>query len=282
MLLPLFMTCDTLDFSHSIGSVNSPWNAIFIYERYPHGLGFTEKAYELLHDVMPAVLDTIRRCTCTDGCPCCVGKPLRQHTTWNIERGEASVPSKRSAVVILDGLLGDGSNLRNADTYSLTDSNADEKLKLERALRRRLERMREPNLFHPIEPQVPTAYPEPEPEESLATPDVAQRAERRRVFDSELRKRVAKHVPSTKLPALTGRPDVPHGMKMRSAKPPSHCPGGPEVPKETEPAKPDAARPIPSGDTLAARARRMKKRRDVPEDACLTRPLPDERIELWT
>ncbi|MBT4817504.1 MAG: DEAD/DEAH box helicase, partial [Lentisphaerae bacterium] len=27
MLLPLFMTCDTLDFSHTVGSVNSPWKA---------------------------------------------------------------------------------------------------------------------------------------------------------------------------------------------------------------------------------------------------------------
>ncbi len=264
MLLPLFMTCDTLDFSHSIGSVNSPWNAIFVYERYPHGLGFTEKAYELLHDLMPAVLDTIRNCTCTDGCPCCVGKPLRQETTWNVERGEASVPSKRSALTILKELLGDGSNLRNADTHSLTDSDADETLKLERALRRRLERMREPQIFHPIEPHVPTAYPEPEKEASLGMPDPARRAERRRSFDKELRKRVAKSIPSGKVPALTGRPDVPHGMKMRSAKPPSHFAGGPEVAKETEPAKPDAARPISSGDTLAARARRMKKRRSPP------------------
>jgi len=55
MLLPLFMTCDTLDFSHTVGSVNSPWNAIFVYERYPHGLGFTEKAYHLMHRILPAV-----------------------------------------------------------------------------------------------------------------------------------------------------------------------------------------------------------------------------------
>ncbi len=41
MILPMFMTCDTLDFSHTIGCANSPWNAMFIYERYPHGLGFT-------------------------------------------------------------------------------------------------------------------------------------------------------------------------------------------------------------------------------------------------
>ena len=26
MILPAFMTCDTLDFSHSVGSANSPWS----------------------------------------------------------------------------------------------------------------------------------------------------------------------------------------------------------------------------------------------------------------
>jgi hypothetical protein len=111
MLLPLFITCDTLDFSHSVGSANSPWSAVFIYERYPLGLGFTEQAYERMHEILPAVLDTIRQCPCEAGCPCCVGKPLRGYTTWNVERGEASIPSKAAAQMILE-LLGDGSALR--------------------------------------------------------------------------------------------------------------------------------------------------------------------------
>ena len=42
---------------------------------------------------MPAVLESITQCPCDKGCPCCVGKPLRQYTTWNVERGEASIYS---------------------------------------------------------------------------------------------------------------------------------------------------------------------------------------------
>jgi len=225
MMLPAFVTCSTLDFSHSIGSVNSPWNAIFIYERHPHGLGFTEKAYDLLHELMPAVLDNIRRCDCSDGCPCCVGKPLRQYATWNVERHEAHVPSKRASLMILEGLLGDGANLRNADTHSLTDSDADEELRLERALRRRLERMREPQVFHRIEPEVRMGYPEPEKTETLAEADVARRSERRRDFHRELRKRIAKKLPSDRLSPFAGGAKAPPGMKVRgSSKPPGYFP----------------------------------------------------------
>jgi DEAD/DEAH box helicase domain-containing protein len=256
MLLPAFMTCDTLDFSHTIGSVNSPWNAIFIYERYPHGLGFTEKAYERLHEVVPAVLDNIRQCPCADGCPCCVGKPLRQYATWNVERGEASIPSKASAVMILEGLLGDGANLANPDTHRLGEADAGDELRLETALRRRLERMREPQVFHPIEPRPKTEYPDAEKAEDLGSADVAARADRRRDFHRELRKRIAKHVPTDQLSPHAGGPPAPPGMKSRgSNKPPTHFPGRPKVRKEQV----DSEQPIRPGDSLAARARRLKK-----------------------
>jgi DEAD/DEAH box helicase domain-containing protein len=293
MLLPMFMTCDTRDFSHSIGSANSAWNAIFIYERYPHGLGFTEKAYDRLHEILPQVLDTISKCDCSDGCPCCVGKPLRQFATWNVERHEAHVPSKRASLMILDGLLADGSNLRAADRFALTDSEADVELRLERSLRRRLERMREPEVFHPIEPKVKTEYPEPEQPEALEEPDVSRRADRRRDFEKELRKRIAKKLPTDKLSPHARHVEPPPGMRRPgSAKPPGYFPGRPAAAGETpacgqkrpaarrpaaredgvgqasspvrggEASPQDAApEPIRHGDALAAKARKRKKNR---------------------
>jgi len=280
MLLPLFITCDTLDFSHSVGSVNSPWNAVFVYERYPHGLGFTEKAYERLHEIMPAVLQHIRNCPCKDGCPCCVGKPLRQYATWNVERGEGSVPSKASAVMILEGLLGDGSNLDCLDAQRLTASEAGSEQRLEQALRRRLERMREPQVFHPIEPRPTTGYPERESDDALAEPDVTRRAERRRAFHKELRRRLARHLSDERLPPDAGRRGPPPGMKRPGGgKPPTHFPGRPsprarelacdEAPGENGglvPEQPPGTAlvgrdgTVQLGDSLAARARRAKRR----------------------
>jgi DEAD/DEAH box helicase domain-containing protein len=263
MLLPLFITCDTLDFSHSVGSVNSPWHAVFVYERYPLGLGFTEQAYQRMHEILPAVLDTIRNCPCEAGCPCCVGKPLRGYTTWNVERGEASIPSKAAARMILELLLGDGSALRPAPAAEAEG----ERLRLERALRRRLERMREPELFHPITPKPQTGYPQPEAREELTTPDVAARAERRRSFGRELRKRLGKRLPDEGLRPLAGGGGPPPGMsRPRPNLPPTAFPGEPaasaEAPAPEEEKETSKQQPVRHGDPLAARARRRRKERE--------------------
>jgi len=274
MLLPLFMTCDTSDFSHSIGSANSEWNAIFIYERYPLGLGFTEKAYERLSEILPAAYDAIRTCPCEAGCPCCVGKPLRQETVWNVERGEASIPSKASALMILELLIGDGSDLNAPEAYVLSDSPEAVRGRVEQALRRRLERMREPELFHPIDPKPETKYPEVEPRESLSTPDVAVRAERRRDFTRELRKRLAQKKEVEGLDPLAPPVPSPPGMSKRgSSLPPgaftksgteaamSGAKGAPPVkPSPARTPNPESRTPISSGDSLASRARKMKRK----------------------
>jgi len=280
MLLPLFFTCDTLDFSHTVGSANSPWNAIFVYERYPHGLGFTEKAYARLDQIMPAVLSHIARCPCPEGCPCCVGKPLRQATTWNVERGEASVPSKAAARMILEGLLGDGTRLSGDDALPVTGT-ADE-LRLEQALRRRLERMREPKVFHPITParSVRTEYPAAESAEELRKPDVAKRAERRRDFDRDLHRRIARRVAEEKRSSADGRPrPSPRADEARKGTAGSdrRLPDDSAIPSEVDaksaaeerPADEDgSASPVVLGDALAARARRRLRARrgEKPED----------------
>ncbi|HEX2948865.1 MAG TPA: DEAD/DEAH box helicase [Armatimonadota bacterium] len=250
MILPLFITCDTLDFSHTIGAVNAPWNAIFIYERYPHGLGFTEKAYQRLHEIMPAVLAMIENCPCQDGCPCCVGKPLRGELTWNPERGEASIPSKQAAIMILRGLLGDGTNLHHADTQALTDSDAAARQRLEMAVRRRLERMREPQVHHPIKQQVPTQYPTIEAADTLAKPDVARRVERRRDFDKTLRKRLAERMLTADIET---RKPVEQTPAPEKAMPMPTTPAPPQTPP--------TQRAVTLGDSLAMKARRMKKQR---------------------
>ncbi|MBN1866322.1 DEAD/DEAH box helicase [Candidatus Sumerlaeota bacterium] len=265
MLLPLFMTCDTLDFSHSVGAVNSPWNAVFVYERFPHGLGFTEKAYDSLGELMPAVAETIRNCPCMEGCPCCVGKPLRQYTTWNPERGEGSIPSKRAALMILDGLLGDRKILSHSDRHALGDKEEATDERLRAGLRRRLERSREPEFFHGIEPQIETSAPVPEASETLAQPDATRRIRVKNDLGRRLRKRLAKKIDDGTLLPGEGLPAPPPGMKHREAAVrPTDFPGQPNKPRETVPASGDPSGPAlaGSGDPLAARARdRLRKRR---------------------
>jgi DEAD/DEAH box helicase domain-containing protein len=150
MLLPMFLTCQTPDFSHTVGAANAPPRTVFIYERFPLGLGLTQRAYEILGRIMPRVLEHIRACPCADGCPLCVGKPLRGFTTWNVERGEASIPSKSAATLILEGLL--EGECPDEDAERTVAPFADEAL-LEGVLRRRLARAREPWVLHDITPE---------------------------------------------------------------------------------------------------------------------------------
>ena len=302
MALPLFMTCDTLDFSHSVGSANSEWSAVFVWERIAHGLGFTRHAYERLHEILPAVLDHIRRCGCEAGCPCCVGKPLRPYATWNVERGEASIPSKASALMILEGLLGDGTRLAEPDTSALSDDAEAERLRLEEALRRRLQRMREPEVFHPIEPAAatrslrggPGGGGRPEGAESGAEnrddgprttdagrglssvvrrpsapsppSDVAARAAARREFEKDLHKRLAKKTSDGRLSPFAGKPAPPPGMAKPGANlPPTAFPGRPATTSDAAPGNALTPPPRAVGDPLAAKARRLVKRRDAPD-----------------
>lgn len=277
MLLPLFITCDTFDFSHSIGSANTPWNTVFVYERYPLGMGFTEKAYERLGQIMPAVLEHIRKCPCQRGCPCCVGKPLRAYATWNVERGEGHIPAKPAAIAILEGLLGDGSRLHEPDCDALADTDAAADLRLERALRRHLERTGEPQVLHPILPDPPVGYPPPAPSSATARPDVERRIAGAREFARKLRRKLASQEAINGLPPTAPRARPPAGMRVRGSNaPPTAFPGRP-VPGagssgagclrqahvadgECKPDQPGAA-PIEQGDPLAARVRRMKRKR---------------------
>jgi len=253
MLLPLFITCDTLDFSHTVGSINSPWNAVFIYERFTHGLGFTEKAFGMVEAILPAVLDNIRNCPCESGCPCCVGKPLRQASTWNVERGEGAVPAKASTLMILEGMIGGAGDWPHPAAQAVPESEMDSGVRLERMLRRRLERMREPRLFHPITPlpEVKTEYPGIDKAEELGTPDAARRRERRMSFERELHQRLAKNSGPVDVPPRSQRSIAPRGMRA----------GTGAVRPVDFPGRPAGGASIAAGDSLAARARRLRRQR---------------------
>jgi DEAD/DEAH box helicase domain-containing protein len=67
--------CDPRDLG-VYAQVRAPFTGaatVFIYDKVPGGIGFSEKLYEA-HDLMlKAALDHVTRCPCADGCPSCVG-----------------------------------------------------------------------------------------------------------------------------------------------------------------------------------------------------------------
>jgi len=74
-IAPVYLMCDPRDLG-VYAQVKSPFTGsatVFIYDKVPGGIGFSEKLYAA-HDLMlRAAYDHVRTCACDDGCPSCVG-----------------------------------------------------------------------------------------------------------------------------------------------------------------------------------------------------------------
>jgi len=106
-VMGLFAMCDTHDVGTLVDSSNTGVPTLFVYDRYPGGVGFAAKAYELVEEILDACCELIHDCPCEAGCPSCVGSPILPYPQGELD-GEASgaVPDKEAALVILHALLG--------------------------------------------------------------------------------------------------------------------------------------------------------------------------------
>ncbi len=98
-LLPLFATCDRWD----IGGVSTALHAdtgrltVFVYDGHPGGAGISARGFAAAKAWLTATRETIRSCSCPDGCPSCVQSP---------KCGNQNSPlDKPGAVRLLDVLL---------------------------------------------------------------------------------------------------------------------------------------------------------------------------------
>jgi DEAD/DEAH box helicase domain-containing protein len=109
-ILPLFVMCDRQDIGGIVESANTGSPTIFLYDRYKGGLGFCEKAYGLLTEVMEGVAQVIEDCPCKDGCPSCVGLPvLRPPQHQDPDPGYGyPIPDKEAAALLARRILGSG------------------------------------------------------------------------------------------------------------------------------------------------------------------------------
>jgi DEAD/DEAH box helicase domain-containing protein len=96
-LAPLFLMCDTRD----LGGHTDPAGAItgqpsvVLYDLVPAGLGFSQKLFEIHHELVQRAFELVTECACEDGCPSCVGPG-----------GENGAGGKKETTEILRQLLG--------------------------------------------------------------------------------------------------------------------------------------------------------------------------------
>jgi len=74
-IAPLFVMCDSQDI-HVVPQVKAAHNdkpTIFFYDRYPGGIGLSEKIYEGIETVLMEAKRMVISCPCEQGCPSCIG-----------------------------------------------------------------------------------------------------------------------------------------------------------------------------------------------------------------
>jgi DEAD/DEAH box helicase domain-containing protein len=92
---PILIMCDPSDI-RALPRTADPFTAaptIYLYDSYPGGVGFSEKLFTNHDQLCDAARDLIGSCTCSSGCPSCVGPALEVG-----ERGKAG------ALKLLDAL----------------------------------------------------------------------------------------------------------------------------------------------------------------------------------
>jgi DEAD/DEAH box helicase domain-containing protein len=94
-IAPLFVMADPQDI-HVIPQVKADHNekpTIFFYDRYPGGIGLSEKIHSGMTEVFTEAKQMIRRCHCESGCPSCIGTDTVGET------------AKQDAIKIIDSFL---------------------------------------------------------------------------------------------------------------------------------------------------------------------------------
>jgi DEAD/DEAH box helicase domain-containing protein len=70
--------CDRNDIS-VIPMVRAPFSnkpTIYVYDKYPGGVGLSKKVYTIDQILLEAIYNHINACSCDNGCPSCIGPPL--------------------------------------------------------------------------------------------------------------------------------------------------------------------------------------------------------------
>jgi DEAD/DEAH box helicase domain-containing protein len=102
--LPLVAMCDSRDLGGVVDSKNLGRTAMILYDRYPGGLGYSERGFARMPQVLAICLEMVRDCACEDGCPSCVGLPnLRPaiHSDPDLTRGHP-MPNKQATIRLLE------------------------------------------------------------------------------------------------------------------------------------------------------------------------------------
>ncbi|MFD1738477.1 DEAD/DEAH box helicase [Bacillus salitolerans] len=85
-IAPLLVMCDPADL-HIVPQVKSTHSGeptIYLYDRYPGGIGLSEKLFDRIEEIVMEAENVIKHCPCEEGCPSCVGIDLHVTNTKHV------------------------------------------------------------------------------------------------------------------------------------------------------------------------------------------------------
>lgn len=97
-LAPFYLMCDSRDlgvFSDPKAELVDGGPAVVLFETIPSGIGFSATLFEIHEELISGAYDLVVNCSCTDGCPSCVGAA-----------GESGAGGKDATLAILEILRG--------------------------------------------------------------------------------------------------------------------------------------------------------------------------------
>jgi DEAD/DEAH box helicase domain-containing protein len=101
--LPFVAMCDSRDLGGTVNSNNLGRPTLIVYDRYPGGLGYSEKGFARIGEVLAICREIVESCPCDAGCPSCVGLPNLWpaiHSDPDLTRDQP-MPDKAAAVRLL-------------------------------------------------------------------------------------------------------------------------------------------------------------------------------------
>ena len=104
---PMFVMCDVQDIGATVDATNLGRDAIFVFDRYPGGMGYAERLVEVVAELLRSVHTIVGNCACEDGCPSCVGAATPAFALSDLDSSvRGRIPDKDAALIILHDLLG--------------------------------------------------------------------------------------------------------------------------------------------------------------------------------
>lgn len=114
-IAPFYVMCDPQDIGTVVDSSCIGMDTLFLYDRYPGGMGYARRCLDNLEEMLATIYEVIKECGCEDGCPSCVGAAIPPFAMTDLDSAvRGRIPDKSAALFLLEQMQ----NMRQKD-YNL-------------------------------------------------------------------------------------------------------------------------------------------------------------------